>query len=122
MRNRQAVILGIVIAVLMVTLTAQTTVAGEWTMMFNLDSGPNPATMTLQQDGDKLTGSITSAQGTFELEGTISDTTLEWVFEVDAGGTPIEVSVDGTVDGDGMSGSVDLGDFGGGDWTAKRIP
>jgi hypothetical protein len=29
MRNRQAVILGIVIAVLMVTLTAQTNVAGE---------------------------------------------------------------------------------------------
>ncbi|MCH8990610.1 MAG: hypothetical protein IIA44_02520, partial [Acidobacteria bacterium] len=94
MRNRQAVILGIVIAVLMVTLTAQTNVAGEWTMMFNLDSGPSPATMTLQQDGDKLTGSITSAQGTFELEGTISDTKLAWVFEVDAGGTPIEVSVD----------------------------
>ena len=122
MRNRQAVILGIVIAVLMVTLTAQTNVAGEWTMMFNLDSGPSPATMTLQQDGDTLTGELVGDQGTLEFEGTITGDKLEWVMEVDAGGAFIEIAMDGTVDGDEMVGTADFGGYGGGDWTATRMP
>ena len=122
MRNRLAVTLGIVAAVLTVAVTAQTNVAGEWNMMFNLPQGPSPATMTLQQDGETLTGSLTSDQGTFKVEGTISSNKLEWVLlDVDAGGTLIRVPMDGTVDGDEMSGSFDLGEFGSGDWTAKRM-
>ena len=78
--------------------------------------------MTLQQDGETLTGSLTSDQGTFKVEGTISSNKLEWVLlDVDAGGTLIQVPMDGTVDGDEMSGSFDLGEFGSGDWTAKRM-
>ena len=60
--------LGIVAAVLTVAVTAQTNVAGEWNMMFNLPQGPSPATMTLQHDGETLTGSLTSDQGTFKVE------------------------------------------------------
>lgn len=121
MRNRQVVILGIVIAAFTVAVTAQTDVTGKWDLMFNLESGPAPATMTLTQDGEKVMGSLTSDQGTFEFEVTVSGDTLEWTFELDAGGGVIEITVTGTVDGDEMTGTVDLGGYGGGDWTATRM-
>ena len=41
--------------------------------------------------------------------------------EVDAGGAFIEITIEGTVDGDEMMGTLDFGGYGGGDWTAKRM-
>ena len=39
MRNRQAVVFGIVAAVLTVAVAAQTDVTGEWTMMIDTEQG-----------------------------------------------------------------------------------
>ena len=47
MRNRLAVTLGIVAAVLTVTVAAQTDVTGKWNMTFDTDQGTNSATLTL---------------------------------------------------------------------------
>ena len=122
MRTRLTVTLGIVTAVLTVAVVAQTNVSGTWDVSIDTEQGSFPATMTLQQDGEKLTGSLTSDQGTFELEGTISGNKLEWVMEVDAGGAFIEIAMAGTGDGDDMTGTADFGGYGGGDWTATRMP
>ncbi|MCH8991843.1 MAG: hypothetical protein IIA44_08875 [Acidobacteria bacterium] len=122
MRHRLAVTLGIVAAVLTVAVAAQTDVTGKWNMTFDTDQGTTTATMTLQQDGDTLTGELVGDQGTLEFEGTITGDTLEWVMEVDAGGAFIEIAMDGTVDGDEMVGTADFGGYGGGDWTATRMP
>lgn len=122
MRHRLTVTLGIVAAVLTVAVAAQTDVTGKWNMTFDTDQGTTTATMTLQQDGDTLTGELVGDQGTLEFEGTITGDTLEWVMEVDAGGAFIEIAMDGTVDGDEMVGTADFGGYGGGDWTATRMP
>jgi len=122
MRHRLTVTLGIVAAVLTVAVAAQTDVTGKRNMTFDTDQGTTTATMTLQQDGDTLTGELVGDQGTLEFEGTIIGDTLEWVMEVDAGGAFIEIAMDGTVDGDEMVGTADFGGYGGGDWTATRMP
>ena len=122
MRNRRGVILGILTAALTVAVTAQTDVTGDWNLTFNLDTGATAATMTVEQDGEKFMGTFNSDQGTFEFEGKISGNTVEWMLEVDGGGEAIEVSITGTVDGDEMTGTVELGGYGGGDWTATRTP
>ncbi|MDP6581286.1 MAG: hypothetical protein QF681_11570 [Vicinamibacterales bacterium] len=119
MRNRLTVLTGFVIT-LAVALTAQTNVAGLWNMTFNTDQGSQSATLQLEQDGEKLMGSIDGEQGALEFEGTISGNKLEWSLEIDAGGQFLEISMSGTVDGDEMTGSADFGGYGGGDWTAKR--
>ena len=54
MRNRLTVGLGIVVAVLMVAVAAQTNVAGKWNVTFDTEQGSSAATMTLTQDGEKL--------------------------------------------------------------------
>ena len=120
MRNRLAVVLGIVAAVLTLAVAAQTDVTGEWTMTSNTEQGSSSAALTLNQDGEKLTGSMVSPMGTLEFEGTITGNKLEIVIEFDAGGQFIEIAFEGTVDGDEMTGTLDLAGYGGGDWTAKR--
>lgn len=119
MRNRCAVMIGLVTTVA-VALAAQASVAGQWNMMINTDQGANSATMTLQQDGETLTGEVSSDQGTIDLQGTITGDKVAFVMEIDAGGTFLEIKIDGTVAGDEMTGSLDFGGYGGGDWTAKR--
>ena len=123
MRNRLAVSTGIIAAALAVSVTAQTNVAGQWTVTSSTDQGENPpSTMTLQQDGETLTGSLDTDQGVVEFTGTMSGDQIEFVLELDAGGMVMEITLKGTVDGDKMMGTLDLGGYGGGDWAATRIP
>ena len=124
MRNRLTLTLGIVATVCMVAVAVQTDVTGQWMMTFETDQGSQSATMTFQQDGESLSGSLDSDQGgAFEFEGrTVSGDKLEWVVEIDAGGQFIEIAMEGTVNEDEMTGSADFGGYGGGDWTAKRMP
>ena len=120
MRNRMAMVLTLVVLALVV-VAAQTDVTGRWEMTINTDQGALPGTLTLQQDGEALSGSLISDQGTLEFDGgTVSENKIEWVVEVDAGGQFIEISMNGVVDGDMISGTMDFGGYGGGDWTAKR--
>ena len=122
-RNRLTVVLGIMATVLTVAVAAQTDVTGTWNMTFDTDQGSTSATLTLQQDGESFSGSLGSDQGTFEFEGgTITGNKLAWMIEIDAGGQFIEITMDGTVDGDELMGTADFGGYGGGDWTAKRMP
>ncbi len=120
MRKRSIVMLGLMCALLPVTLAAQTDVTGEWAMTFGTDAGDLPATLTLEQDGETLTGVLVSDQGTIEFEGTIMGNMLKWVVEVDANGQFLEISMEGTVEGDEMTGTADFGGYGGGAWSAKR--
>ena len=121
MRNRLAVALGIVAAAVVVSVPAQSNVAGDWTMTIDSDQGSLSATMTFKQDGEKVTGSMPTDQITFEFEGTISDNKLELVAEIDAGGAFLEVILEATVDGDEITGTLDFGGYGSGDITATRI-
>lgn len=121
MRNRLAVALGIVAAAVVVSVTAQSNVAGDWNMTIDSDQGSLSATMTFKQDGEKVTGSMPTEQITFEFEGTISDNKLELVAEIDAGGAFLEVILEATVDGDEITGTLDFGGYGSGDITATRI-
>ena len=121
MRNRLAVALGIVAAAVVVSVTAQSNVAGDWNMTIDSDQGSLSATMTFKQDGEKVTGSMPTDQITFEFEGTISDNKLELVAEIDAGGAFLEVTLEATVDGDEITGTLDFGGYGSGDITATRI-
>jgi hypothetical protein len=120
MRNRLAVACGIV-SLALVTMSAQTDVSGPWNMTFNTDQGAQSATLTIAQDGESFSGSLDTDEGVVEFDGgTITGNTLVWVIEIDTGGAFLEISMDGTIDGDEMTGTADFGGYGGGDWTASR--
>lgn len=122
LRHRLTVTLGIVVAVLAVSVAAQTDVTGTWDVTTESEQGSTSAVLTLSQDGDKLTGEFAAPEvGTVAFEGTITGDKLEWTLEFDAGGQAIEITFEGTVDGDEMTGTLDVAGYFGGDWTAKRM-
>jgi hypothetical protein len=119
---RLRLVMALIGTVMAVTgVSAQADVSGRWTVTFNTDQGSNSATMTLQQEGEALSGSVAGDQGTVEFDGgTVSGNKLAWVIEIDAGGQFFEIAMDGTVDGDTMAGTADFGGQVGGDWATKR--
>ncbi|HYB96171.1 MAG TPA: hypothetical protein VEC39_14455 [Vicinamibacterales bacterium] len=110
-------------AVLALALTisafAQTSVAGVWDLSINGPEGPIAASTTLKQDGEKVTGSIETPQGTAEMTGTLKGKTLNMSFSIQTAQGPLDIKVTGEVDGASMKGMIDFG-MGMADFTAKK--
>ena len=97
-------------------------VTGKWTFNVQTDAGSGTPTVTLKQDGEKLTGHYSSQTfGEQELTGSIKGNDLKFSFSADVQGTALTVTYTGTVESkDSLKGSVDLGGLGQGTFTAKR--
>ena len=100
----------------------KTDLTGTWTFSVTTDAGTGTPTVTLKQAVDTLTGHYSSqALGEADLKGTIKDNKLSFVFDANVQGTTFKVTYTGTVEADGtLKGTVDLGGYGGGTFTAKR--
>ena len=82
MRVRLPVVLTLVAAAL-TAVSAQTNATGRCNMTISTDQGSIPTTLTSVQEGEALSGSMASDQGTVEFDGgTISGNKLAWVIEV----------------------------------------
>lgn len=97
-------------------------VTGKWTFTVQTDAGSGTPTVTLKQDGEKLTGHYSSATlGEAELTGTVKGQDIKFSFGADAGGQQLQVTYSGTIENkDSMKGNVDLGGMASGTFTAKR--
>lgn len=116
----RAVSLAVVFAFgLGVAAYAQGSVAGAWDLSINGPQGPINAAATLKQDGDAVTGTIDSPQGTVPVKGTVKGNTLAISFSIDGPQGPLEVKVSGEVEGDAMKGVIDFG-MGTADFTAAK--
>ena len=94
-------------------------VAGAWDLSINGPEGAITATATLKQDGEKVTGSIESPQGTAELSGTMKGKVLNVSFTIPGPNGNLDIKVNGEVDGASMKGIIDFG-MGMADFTAKK--
>jgi len=108
-------------AVVFVTaaLSAQASIAGDWDLIINGPEGVINATASLKQDGENVTGSITSPAGTVELKGTYKAKKVDLAFQVTTPNGPLDIKVNGDVDGAEMKGIIDFG-MGMADFTAKK--
>ena len=88
---------------LTISLCAQAAdLAGKWSGDVPGRGGATaPATFTIKVDGEKLTGSMTGAQGELPLqEGKVSGNQLSFSTTIDAGGNSIKILYKGTLSGD----------------------
>ena len=101
---------------------AKIDVTGKWAFSVQTDAGTGTPTVTLKQDGDKLTGHYSSATlGEADLTGTVTGKEFKFSFNADAQGTALTVTYAGTIeDKDSLKGTVDLGGLAQGTFTAKR--
>src|SRR5262245_52118450 len=72
--------------------------AGTWTATVNTQNGPMAVTLKLQKSGDKLGGTIGSAQGETPVEASIEGKTLTVWFNYSANGNSIPIVLSATID------------------------
>lgn len=97
-------------------------VTGKWVFDVQTGQGGGTPTVTFKQDGEKLTGHYSSQTfGEVDFTGTVKGNNVQFSFNADAQGTPIDVVYDGTVEKDTMKGSVAMaGGQLNGTFTAKK--
>ena len=93
---------------------------GTWSVTMNTPMGAQPGTLTLKEDGDSLSGSLSGAQGTQEFEGgKVDGNSLSWTVSMTQP-MPMKLEFTATVDGDEISGDIDIEAFGKATFTGTR--
>jgi hypothetical protein len=98
-------------------------VTGKWAFTVQTEAaGTGTPTVTLKQDGAKLSGHYSSQTlGEADLTGTVNEQEIKFTFTADLQGNKVEVSYSGTIENkDSMKGTLDVGGLAQGTFTAKR--
>jgi hypothetical protein len=97
-------------------------VTGTWIFDVTTDAGTGTPTVTLKQDGDKLTGHYSSGNlGEADLTGTVKGTDVRFSFTAEVQGTSLPVNYRGTVENNSsMKGTLTISGLGEGTFTGKK--
>jgi hypothetical protein len=96
-------------------------VAGAWALTVETAQGTGSPSVTLKQDGEKLTGTYSSQVfGEQQVTGTIKGNAITFSFTGSMEGNSLTVTYSGTVEKDTMKGKVTIGDLGEGTFTGKK--
>ena len=117
--SRLLSLLVVVGVVFTAALAAQNSVAGSWDLAINGPEGPITAGAVLKQDGDKISGTLTSPQGEVQVAGTMTGKTMALQFTVPTPQGNLDIKVTAEVNGSEMKGMMDFG-MGQADFTGKK--
>lgn len=82
-------------------------VAGEWSLMIDFQGQKLPVSLTLEPDGDRVTGVLETMLGNGKIEdGKVTGNKLTATAYAEMQGQPIEFAISGKVEGDSMSGTL----------------
>jgi hypothetical protein len=100
---------------------AKTDLTGKWTFNVETGAGSGTPTITLKQDGEKLTGHYSGQLGEADLTGTIKGQEFTFKFTVDAQGNNLECTYKGTAESkDSLKGTMNIAGLADGTFTAKK--
>lgn len=94
-------------------------VAGTWDVAIEGPQGTFNQTLTIQQDGATIKGTLKGRRGESPLEGTVTGNKVSFTVKRDTPNGTFTTEYAATVDGDSMKGTVHSERFDG-NWTAKR--
>lgn len=96
-------------------------VSGTWNMTVQSQQGTTNPTVTLQQEGQSLTGRYSSQTlGDADVTGSVDGNEITFSFTANVGGQSIPATYTATVEGDQMSGDLDLAGQAAASFTATR--
>lgn len=96
-------------------------VGGKWTWLVDAPGQQVELAVDLKQDGGAFSGNSVSAIGNAAIEsGKVSGKTITAVLKADIQGQPMEFVIEGTVEGDKITGTITGGGFGSLPFTATR--
>src|SRR5438270_1527953 len=86
---------------------AATSLSGTWALTSSFGGQQITSTLTLEQQGDRLSGRVESRFGTGEItDGSVTGNTFRFTTNATFGGQTISLTYEGTVSGNQMSGNV----------------
>ena len=95
---------------------------GEWELTLELEDEPARATLRIEQEGARFTGSFEYRGEEGEVtDGVIDGDEISGVVTLEIDEEELEIRLSGTVEGDEASGEADLGPDGVVRWTARRV-
>lgn len=100
---------------------AAQSIAGEWDAAMNTPGGVRNFKIVFQADSGKLTGTVKRASGDVPLEGTIKGNAVRFSYTIDYNGNPLLLTVNATLDGDVLKGTIDLGGNAEEEFSARRV-
>ena len=118
-----AAVLALTLTVLAQAPAPQKTVdvSGVWLVTMQTPQGEMTQEATFTQDKEALKVSMTSPMGTdMKGEGTIKGQDLQWTLTISTPNGEFALGFKAKVDGDSMTGDVQMGDFGSSTFTAKK--
>jgi hypothetical protein len=78
-------------------------------------------TMTINQNGGKLTGRVVNEDGEFPLEGNVAEDQVTVTWTVPEQGSPMQITMKGKIEGEYITGVARLGNVGEGSLEARRV-
>jgi imidazolonepropionase-like amidohydrolase len=98
-------------------------VAGTWDITVTSPQGENRASMTVTQSGATIEGTMATEMGTVQVtDGRITGPRVTFSITVPISGQTTTITFRGTVDGNRMTGTADLGAMGSATFTGERRP
>ena len=98
-------------------------VAGTWDITVTSPQGENRASMTVTQSGATLEGTMATEMGTVQVtDGRITGQRVTFSITLPISGQTTTIVFRGTVDGNRMTGTADLGAMGNATFTGERRP
>ncbi len=104
------------------TAAAAQSIAGEWDAAMNTPGGVRNFKIIFEVKGDTLTGTVKRGAGDSQLRGTIKGNVVNFSYTVNYNGNDLTLTMNATVDGDTMKGTVDFAGAGEDEFSAKRTP
>ena len=94
---------------------------GKWDVKLVIAGmGEMPATAVLKQDGDKVTGTLSSPAGELAIAGSVTGRTVRFDFEAETPQGKLPVTMTGDLGASGVTGKASIAGMGEADWTATR--
>jgi uncharacterized protein (TIGR03066 family) len=115
-----AVICALALAGVAVKAADPAKVAGAWEMTSQGRQGPQTSTITFEQDGGKIKGTIKGTRGEAPFEGTVDGNKITFTVKRQTPNGEFVQTYNGTVDGDNIKGTVTMGQGEPREWSAKR--
>ena len=100
--------------------TAPADVSGEWAITLTFVSGTGNHTAVISQDGGRLKGQYRGELLEGSLSGTVEGANVIFTGRLRKESTGVSFRYTGTVTGNTMSGTVDMGEYWTADFTAER--
>jgi hypothetical protein len=103
------------------SIGAHADVAGNWRVEFVVPKGEMAVNMTINQQGDTLSGQVVNEDGEFPLKGKVAGDEVTVTWTVPDLGQPLDITMNGTIAGEYITGVARLGNVGEGSLSARRV-